>query len=186
MFVHRLPPEAGLTHNLTHTGKEADGDSGADRTESIIFPEQKGPETAGYQRFLVFQSVGKDRETCPCRNNTVNNEPDSFVNAWNISDIQHFYYVFQFAAFGLTTYLPTDREKTRDSGFCDPESLLYISQLAFPTSASPFQRRSPLSSGGSSLPAAAHIPLWSWCKHFWDAFCRQARRGSSGPPTGGH
>ena len=41
--------------------------------------------------------IGKDRETCPCRNNTVNNEPDSFVNAWNISDIQHFYYVFQFA-----------------------------------------------------------------------------------------
>jgi hypothetical protein len=63
MFVHRLPPEAGLTHNLTHTGKEADGDSGADRTESIIFPEQKGPETAGYQRFPVFQSVGKDEVT---------------------------------------------------------------------------------------------------------------------------
>ena len=129
--------------------------------------------------------IGKDRETCPCRNNTVNNGPDSFVNAWNISDIQHFYYVFQFAAFGLTTYLPTDREKTRDSGFCDPESLLHISQLAFPTSASPFQRRSPLSSGGSSLPAAAHIPLWSWCKHFWDASCHPARLGSSGPPTGG-
>ena len=49
-----------LTHNLTHTGKEADGDSGADRTESIIFLEQKGPETAEYQRFLVFQAVGKD------------------------------------------------------------------------------------------------------------------------------
>ena len=104
-----------------------------------------------YCKKLSF-GVGKDRETCPCRNNTVNNEPDSFVNAWNISDIQHFYYVFQFAAFGLTTYLPTDREKPRDSGFCDPESLLYISQLAFPTAASPFQRRSPLSSGGSSPP----------------------------------
>ena len=68
-------------------------------------------------------AVGKDRETGPCRNNTVNNGPDSFVNAWNISDIQHFYCVFQFAAFGLTTYLPTDREKSRDSGFCAPESL---------------------------------------------------------------
>ena len=37
-----------LTHNLTHTAKEVDGISGADRMESIIFPEQKGPETAGY------------------------------------------------------------------------------------------------------------------------------------------
>ena len=40
-----------LTHNLTHTAKEVDGISGADRMESIIFPEQKGPETAGCQRF---------------------------------------------------------------------------------------------------------------------------------------
>ena len=152
---------------------------------NIIILKQKCPETTEHQRFLGFLSLGKDRETCPCRNNTVNNEPDSFVNAWNISDIQHFYYVFQFAAFGLTTYLPTDREKTRDSGFCDPESLLYISQLAFPTSASPFQWRSPLSSGGSSLPAAAHIPLWSWRRHCGDAFCRLAKQGSNDPPTGG-
>ena len=50
----------GLTHNLTHTAKEADGNSGADRTEKIIFREQKGPETAERQRFLDFQSVGKD------------------------------------------------------------------------------------------------------------------------------
>jgi hypothetical protein len=49
-----------LTHNLTHTTKEAGGDSGADRTESITFPEQTGPETAERQRFLGFQSVGKD------------------------------------------------------------------------------------------------------------------------------
>ena len=52
-----------LTHNLTHTAKEADGDSGADRMESIIFPEQKGPETAGYQQFPGLQSVGKDEVT---------------------------------------------------------------------------------------------------------------------------
>ena len=129
--------------------------------------------------------IGKDGETCPCRNNTIINGADSSANTREISNIQHVYYVFQFAAFGLTTYLPTDREKTRDSGFCDPESLLYISQLAFPTSASPFQRRSPLSSGGSSPPAVAHIPLWSWRKHFWDASCHPARLGSSGPPTGG-
>ena len=63
MFVHRLLPEAGLTHNLTHTGKEADGDSGADRMENIIFPEQKGPETAGYQRFPDLLSLGKDEVT---------------------------------------------------------------------------------------------------------------------------
>lgn len=52
-----------LTHNLTHTAKEVDGISGADRMESIIFPEQKGPETAEYQRFPGFQSVGKDEVT---------------------------------------------------------------------------------------------------------------------------
>ena len=49
--------------------------------------------------------------------------PDSPPNARNIFDIQHFYCVFQFASFGLTTYLPTDRGKPGDSGFCAPESL---------------------------------------------------------------
>ena len=68
-------------------------------------------------------AVGKDGETCPCRNNTIINGADSSANTWEISNIQHFYCVFQFAAFGLTTYLPTDREKPRDSGFCAPESL---------------------------------------------------------------
>ena len=49
-----------LTHNLTHTGKVAGGDSGADRTENFIFPEQKGPETAEHQRFpgLHLKVVG--------------------------------------------------------------------------------------------------------------------------------
>jgi len=55
-----LLPENRLTHNLTHTGKEADGSSGADRMEILIFPEQKGPETAEHQQFPGFQSVGKD------------------------------------------------------------------------------------------------------------------------------
>lgn len=36
-----------MTHNLTHTAKEADGISEVDRTENIIFSEQKAPETAG-------------------------------------------------------------------------------------------------------------------------------------------
>lgn len=49
-----------LTHNLTHTAKEADGISGVDRTKSMIFLEQKGPETAEYQQFPGFQSIGKD------------------------------------------------------------------------------------------------------------------------------
>ena len=52
-----------LTHNLTHTAKKADGTSGADRTGNLIFPEQKGPETAEYQQFPGFQSVGKDEVT---------------------------------------------------------------------------------------------------------------------------
>ena len=49
-----------MTHNLTHTAKEADGASGADRMENFILPEQKGPETAEYQQFPGFQSIGKD------------------------------------------------------------------------------------------------------------------------------
>ena len=49
MFVRLLHPEIGLTHNLTHTAKKADGANGADRTENLIFPEEKGPETAKYQ-----------------------------------------------------------------------------------------------------------------------------------------
>ena len=49
-----------MTHNLTHTAKEADGISGVDRTKNIIFTEQKGPETAEHQRFPGLQSVGKD------------------------------------------------------------------------------------------------------------------------------
>ena len=60
MFVRLLPLEIGLTHNLTHTAKKADGTNGADRTENLIFSEQKGPETAEHQQFPGFQSVGKD------------------------------------------------------------------------------------------------------------------------------
>ncbi|MDE6589621.1 MAG: hypothetical protein K2K53_04585, partial [Oscillospiraceae bacterium] len=45
---------------LTHTAKKADVTNGADRTGNLIFPEQKGPETAEYQQFPGFQSVGKD------------------------------------------------------------------------------------------------------------------------------
>ena len=112
-----------MTHTVTHTRKKAGGVNGQESAKDHVPPQQKCPESAKQWHSQSFQSLGEDRETCPCRNNTVNNGPDSFVNAWNISDIQHFYCVFQFAAFGLTTYLPTDREKSRDSGFCAPESL---------------------------------------------------------------
>ncbi len=60
MFARHLLPENRLTHNLTHTGKEADGSSGADRMGNRIFLEQKDPETAEHQQFPGFQSVGKD------------------------------------------------------------------------------------------------------------------------------
>jgi hypothetical protein len=86
-----------LTHNLTHTGKEADRISGVDRTESIIFPEQKSPETAGYQRFPSLQSVGKDGETGPCRNNTVKNGEESSAKPGFFLQISTFPAVFNLA-----------------------------------------------------------------------------------------
>ena len=97
MFVHRLLPEAGLTHNLTHTAKKADGDSGADRTKNFIFPEQTGPETAAYQPFPCLQSIGKDRETGPCRNNTVKNGEESSAKPGFFLQISTFPAVFNLA-----------------------------------------------------------------------------------------
>ena len=49
-----------MTHNLTHTAKEVNGSNGADRTKKLIFPEQKGPETAECQQLPGLQSIGKD------------------------------------------------------------------------------------------------------------------------------
>lgn len=112
-----------MTHNLTHNRKRAGGGNGVESTIASAFLEQKCPQSAMWRRFEGGVSVGKDGETCPCRNNTIINGADSSANTREISNIQHFYCVFQFAAFGLTTYLPTDREKPRDSGFCAPESL---------------------------------------------------------------
>ena len=51
----------------------------------------------------IAVAVGKDRETGPCRDSTVINRSDSFSNARNISNIQHFYCMFHPAIFGLTT-----------------------------------------------------------------------------------
>ena len=67
--------------------------------------------------------IGNDGETCPYRNSTLINGPDSSANARNTYNIQQFYCVFHSGTFCVTTYLPTDREKSRDSGFCAPESL---------------------------------------------------------------
>ena len=108
---------------LTHTRKKAGGGNGQESAKDHVPLQQKGPESAEQRHSRGFQSLGKDRETGPCRNSTVINRSDSSANTREISNIQHFYCVFQFAAFGLTTYLPTDREKPRDSGFCAPESL---------------------------------------------------------------
>ena len=108
-----------VTHNLTHNRKRAGGGNGAESTVSSDFSEQKGPKSVRRRCFEGRQSVGKDRETCPCRNNTIINGADSSANTREISNIQHFYCVFQFAAFGLTTYLPTDR-KIGPPGNCVP------------------------------------------------------------------
>ena len=103
------------------------GGNGAESTIASAFPEQKCPQSAIWRRFEGGQSVGEDGETGLCRNSTVINGADSSENARNISDNQHFYCMFHPATFGLTTYLPTDREKPGDSEFCDLESLASIS-----------------------------------------------------------
>ncbi len=112
-----------LPRTVTYTRKKAGGDNGWKSARDHVSPQQKCPESAEQRYSRGFQSLGKVREMCPYRNSTIINGPDSSANARNPRNIQHFYCVFQFATFGLTTYLPTDREKSRDSGFCVPESL---------------------------------------------------------------
>ena len=77
-----------MTHNLTHTGKEAGGDSGADRTERIIFAEQKGLETAKYQWLLGFLSLGKDEVGS-------SNLPSSSKNSLKLVDFREFCFVLR-------------------------------------------------------------------------------------------
>ena len=108
---------------MTHTWKKADGVNGQESVKDQNPLQQKCPERAGQRYSQGFQSLGKDRETCPYRNSTIINGPDSSANARNTYNIQHFYCVFHSGTFCVTTYLPTDREKSRDSGFCAPESL---------------------------------------------------------------
>ncbi len=151
--------DLGLTHTVTHTRKKADGDNGRESARDYAFLQQKCPESAEQQHSRGFQSLGKDGETCPCRNNTIINGADSSANTREISNIQHFYCVFQFAAFGLTTYLPTDREKPRDSGFCAPESLGSYQPTCFSNRSLSFSAAISAFIWGSSPPAAAHSPL---------------------------
>ena len=112
-----------MTHTVTHTWKNADGSNGQESAKDHAPLQQKAPESAKQRHSRGWQSVGKDRETCPYRNSTIINGPDSSANARNTYNIQHFYCVFHSGTFCVTTYLPTDREKSRDSGFCAPESL---------------------------------------------------------------
>ena len=104
-------------------------------------------------------AVGKDRETCPCRNDTVNNRGDSSAKGRALFVNQHFLCPFQFGIFGLTTYLPTDREKPRDSGFCAPESLGIYQLTCFSNLSLSFSAAISAFIWGSSPPAAAHSPL---------------------------
>ena len=82
-----------MTHNLTHNRKRAGGGNGAKSTIASAFLEQKCPQSAEWRRFEGWKSVGKDRETGPCRNSTVINRSDSSSNTREISNIQHFYCV---------------------------------------------------------------------------------------------
>ena len=103
--------------------------------------------------------IGKDRETCPYRNSTIINGPDSSANARNTYNIQHFYCVFHSGTFCVTTYLPTDREKSRDSGFYAPESLGSYQPTCFSNRSLSFSAAISAFIWGSSPPAAAHSPL---------------------------
>lgn len=55
-------------------------------------------------------AVGKDGETGPYRNSTVNNGGESSAKTRILFANQHLSCRFQFGIFGLTTYLPTDRK----------------------------------------------------------------------------
>ena len=49
-----------MTHTLTHTGKQANGNNGANRTADLILSEEKWPESVENQWLDSSQSVGKD------------------------------------------------------------------------------------------------------------------------------
>ena len=55
-------------------------------------------------------AVGKDGETGPYRNSTVNNGGESSAKGRNLFVNQYFICPLQSGIFDLTTYLPTDRK----------------------------------------------------------------------------
>ncbi len=148
-----------LTHTVTHTAKRPDGTNGRESVKAHVPLQQKCPESTGKRYSQGRQSVGKDRETCPYRNSTIINGPDSSANARNTYNIQHFYCVFHSGTFCVTTYLPTDREKSRDSGFYAPESLGSYQPTCFSNRSLSFSAAISAFIWGSSPPAAAHSPL---------------------------
>ena len=103
MSVRLLPPEIGLTHNLTHTAKKADGTNGADRTEKLIFPEQKGPETAEHQQFPGFQSVGKDEVSGSNPDSSSTKASLIFGKGWFLFQFWNIFWHLNLGALPLTT-----------------------------------------------------------------------------------
>ncbi len=55
-----LNNSGGLTHTVTHTGKQAGGINGVESAKDHARPEQKGPQSTGKWRSEGWQSVGKD------------------------------------------------------------------------------------------------------------------------------
>ena len=161
-----------LTHNLTHTGKVAGGDSGADRTENFIFPEQKGPETAGYQRFPVFQSVGKDEVGGSNPPSSSRKSSFSCGKGWIFLMFQNFFCWFEFLDLDLTTQPATDREKRLTGGISRSVSRRFFSRLL---SDAPFQRQFPFSFLLSSLPATFHTLPHCERRCSEGVFCHPAR-----------
>ena len=86
-----------VTHNLTHNRKRAGGGNGAESTVSSDFSEQKGPKSVRRRCFEGRQSVGKDGETGPCRNNTVKNGEESSAKPGFFLQISTFPAVFNLA-----------------------------------------------------------------------------------------
>lgn len=87
----------GLTHTVTHTPKKADGVSGREMAQEHASPKQKCPESAKQWHSQSFQSLGKDGETGPCRNNTVKNGEESSAKPGFFLQISTFPAVFNLA-----------------------------------------------------------------------------------------
>ena len=99
-FLRCVPPllrDLGLTHTVTHTRKKADGVNGWESVKDQNPLQQKCPERAGQRYSQGFQSLGKDGETGPCRNNTVKNGEESSAKPGFFLQISTFPAVFNLA-----------------------------------------------------------------------------------------